>query len=65
MWIDTAEGRAYDDEEESSTYFGSQSGQGKKRKKAPFFKYAKKRKSYGNSSGNSKGSVLFVSHVIM
>ncbi|XP_037622400.1 Bloom syndrome protein homolog isoform X1 [Sebastes umbrosus] len=55
MWIDTAEGRAYDDEEESSTYFGSQSGQGKKRKKAPFFKYAKKRKSYGNSSGNSKG----------
>uniref|UniRef100_A0A8C2XBQ5 RecQ-like DNA helicase BLM n=1 Tax=Cyclopterus lumpus TaxID=8103 RepID=A0A8C2XBQ5_CYCLU len=52
---DTAQGRSYGDNEddtESSTYFHSQSAQGQKRKKAPFFKYSKKRK-----SGNSKGSL--------
>ncbi|XP_040895146.1 Bloom syndrome protein homolog isoform X2 [Toxotes jaculatrix] len=54
-WIDTTRGRTnidYDDEDdmESSTYFRSQ---GQKRKKAPFFKYSKKRK--GNTSSTSKG----------
>ncbi|KAM3610150.1 uncharacterized protein V6R79_026196 [Siganus canaliculatus] len=58
-WIDTSR-RAqieYEDEDdtESSTYFHSQAQQGQKRKKAPFFKYSKKRKGYGNSSSNSKG----------
>ncbi|XP_051237812.1 recQ-like DNA helicase BLM isoform X1 [Dicentrarchus labrax] len=58
-WIDTTRGRTgdYDDEDdtESSTYFRDQAPQGQKRKKAPFFKYSKKRKAYGNSSTNSKG----------
>ncbi|XP_068578499.1 recQ-like DNA helicase BLM isoform X2 [Cebidichthys violaceus] len=57
-WIDTAQGRSYGDDEddpESSTYFRSLSAQGQKRKKAPFFKYSKKRKPYGNTSANSKG----------
>ncbi|XP_029009012.1 recQ-like DNA helicase BLM isoform X2 [Betta splendens] len=59
-WIDTARGRAridYDDEDdaESSTYFRREAAQGQKRKKAPFFKYSKKKKGYGNSSYNSKG----------
>ncbi|XP_029290723.1 Bloom syndrome protein homolog isoform X2 [Cottoperca gobio] len=55
-WIDTAQGRTYgDDEYESSNYFHSQPAQGQKRKKAPFFKYSKKRKAYGNTSANSKG----------
>ncbi|XP_068459015.1 recQ-like DNA helicase BLM isoform X2 [Clinocottus analis] len=56
-WIDTAQGRSYggdEDDTESSTYF-RQSAQGQKRKKAPFFKYSKKRKPYGNTSANSKG----------
>ncbi|XP_044048027.1 Bloom syndrome protein homolog isoform X2 [Siniperca chuatsi] len=59
-WIDTTRGRAqgdYDDEDdtESSTYFCNQAARGQKRKKAPFFKYSKKRKGYGNTSGNSYG----------
>ncbi|XP_029378867.1 Bloom syndrome protein homolog isoform X2 [Echeneis naucrates] len=60
-WIDTTRGRAnieYDDEgddDESSTYFRNQSTQGQKRKKAPFFKYSKKRKGQGNTSSYSKG----------
>ncbi|XP_042352588.1 Bloom syndrome protein homolog isoform X2 [Plectropomus leopardus] len=57
-WIDTAQGRTYgdsDDDTESSTYFSKQATQGQKRKKAPFFKYAKKKKAYGNTSSNSKG----------
>lgn len=57
-WIDTAQGRTYGDSEddtESSTYFRNQSAQGQKRKKAPFFKYSKKKKAYGNTSANSKG----------
>lgn len=57
-WIDTAQGRTYGDSEddtESSTYFNNKPAQGQKRKKAPFFKYSKKKKAYGNSSGNSKG----------
>lgn len=55
-WIDTAQGRSYgEDDPESSTYFRSQSAQGRKRKKAPFFNYSKKRKPYGNTSANSKG----------
>uniref|UniRef100_A0A8C2XC58 RecQ-like DNA helicase BLM n=1 Tax=Cyclopterus lumpus TaxID=8103 RepID=A0A8C2XC58_CYCLU len=61
-WIDTAQGRSYGDNEddtESSTYFHSQSAQGQKRKKAPFFKYSKKRK-----SGNSKGSVMSLSFIL-
>ncbi|XP_067356804.1 recQ-like DNA helicase BLM isoform X1 [Channa argus] len=58
-WIDTKRGRAridYDDQDdtESSTYFRNEPAQGKKRKKAPFFKYSKKKK-YGNASANSKG----------
>ncbi|KAK2842256.1 hypothetical protein Q5P01_012456 [Channa striata] len=58
-WIDTTRGRAridYDDEDntESSTYFRTDTAQGQKRKKAPFFKYSKKRK-YGNATANSKG----------
>lgn len=62
-WIDTTRGRAridYNDEEdtESSTYFHNEAPQGQKRKKAPFFKYSKKRKAYGNNTSyNSKGSV--------
>ncbi len=68
-WIDMTRGCAqidYDDEDdtESSTYFRNQSAQGQKRKKAPFFKYSKKRKGYGNTSGNSKGFVVFLSHVL-
>lgn len=59
-WIDTTRGRSrveYDDEDdtESSTYFRNQTTQGQKRKKAPFFKYSKKKKAYGNTSSNSKG----------
>lgn len=57
-WIDTAQGRSYGgdaEDAESSTYFSSQSAQGQKRKKAPFFKYAKKKKAYGNPSAGSKG----------
>ncbi|XP_026222195.1 Bloom syndrome protein homolog isoform X2 [Anabas testudineus] len=59
-WIDTTRGRARidyddDDETESSTYFRNEAAQGQKRKKAPFFKYSKKRKGYGNTSVNSKG----------
>ncbi|KAM7396702.1 hypothetical protein PAMP_019725 [Pampus punctatissimus] len=58
-WIDVTRGRQgdYNDEDdtESSTYFGHQAAQGQKRKKAPFFKYSKKKKGYGNTSANSKG----------
>ncbi|XP_054475799.1 recQ-like DNA helicase BLM isoform X2 [Anoplopoma fimbria] len=55
-WIDTAQGRSYGDDEddtESSTYFRGQSAQGQKRKKAPFFKYSKKRKSTSKGRGYS------------
>ncbi|XP_037306777.2 recQ-like DNA helicase BLM isoform X2 [Pungitius pungitius] len=58
-WIDTAQGRSYgdeDDDAESSTYFRGQSAQGQKRKKAPFFKYSKKRKASGNSKGRGYSS---------
>uniref|UniRef100_A0A3B5ADX8 RecQ-like DNA helicase BLM n=1 Tax=Stegastes partitus TaxID=144197 RepID=A0A3B5ADX8_9TELE len=60
-WIDTTRGRTsvnYEDDEdtESSTYFRSKASQGQKRKKAPFFKYSKKKKAYGNSSSGSKGN---------
>ncbi|KAM7003430.1 recQ-like DNA helicase BLM [Tautogolabrus adspersus] len=58
-WIDTTRGRSaidYDDEDtESSSYFPNNAKQGQKRKKAPFFKYSKKKKAYGNTSTNSKG----------
>ncbi|XP_070763765.1 recQ-like DNA helicase BLM [Enoplosus armatus] len=57
-WIDMTRGHAqidYDDEDESSNYFRGQATQGQKRKKAPFFKYSKKRKGYGNTSAGSKG----------
>ncbi|XP_061781212.1 recQ-like DNA helicase BLM isoform X2 [Nerophis lumbriciformis] len=59
-WIDTAQGRSaveYEDEEDgdSSTYFRNQSAQGQKRKKAPFFKYSKKRKGYGGSNSKGRG----------
>uniref|UniRef100_A0A3B3ZU86 ATP-dependent DNA helicase n=1 Tax=Periophthalmus magnuspinnatus TaxID=409849 RepID=A0A3B3ZU86_9GOBI len=64
-WIDTSRGRTnsnfnfddddYEEEAESSTYFNKRAGQGQKRKKAPFFKFSKKRKGYSGSSGNSKG----------
>ncbi|XP_056272456.1 recQ-like DNA helicase BLM isoform X2 [Pseudoliparis swirei] len=57
-WIDTAQGRSYganEDDTESSTYFRSQAAQGQKRKKAPFFKFSKKKKPYSNTSANSKG----------
>lgn len=68
-WIDTSAGRWQgnysDDDTESSTYFRSQAKQGQKRKKAPFFKYSKKRKGYGNANSNSKGSVPFVSHHVV
>ncbi|KAM4734184.1 recQ-like DNA helicase BLM isoform 2-T2 [Anableps anableps] len=52
-WIDTR--RSEDDDTESSTYFREQSAQGQKRKKAPFFKYSKKKKGYSNQSYSSKG----------
>uniref|UniRef100_A0A8D3DWU9 RecQ-like DNA helicase BLM n=1 Tax=Scophthalmus maximus TaxID=52904 RepID=A0A8D3DWU9_SCOMX len=60
QWIDTTRGRAnidYDDDDdtESSTYFRNQGAQGRKRKKAPFFQYSK-RKAYGNASSNSRGN---------
>ncbi|XP_061577853.1 recQ-like DNA helicase BLM isoform X2 [Cololabis saira] len=54
-WIDTTRGRTYDDDyddTESSSYFNQRS-QGQKRKKAPFFKYSKKRK--GQASSGYKG----------
>uniref|UniRef100_A0A3P8TKN5 RecQ-like DNA helicase BLM n=1 Tax=Amphiprion percula TaxID=161767 RepID=A0A3P8TKN5_AMPPE len=60
-WIDTTRGRAridYDDDEddaESSTYFRNKTAQGQKRKKAPFFKYSKKKKAFGNSGSSYKG----------
>lgn len=60
-WIDTTAGRAcinyddYDEDVESSTYFPNQTTRGQKRKKAPFFKYSKKKKGYNNTSYNSKG----------
>uniref|UniRef100_A0A3Q2D8A2 BLM RecQ like helicase n=1 Tax=Cyprinodon variegatus TaxID=28743 RepID=A0A3Q2D8A2_CYPVA len=53
-WIDTR--RSEDEGMESSTYFCNQPAQGQKRKKAPFFKYSKKRKGYGKQSYSSKGS---------
>ena len=55
----------YDDEDdpESSTYFRNQAAQGQKRQKAPFFKYSKKKKGYGNTGANSKGSVICSSHI--
>ncbi|XP_061630293.1 recQ-like DNA helicase BLM isoform X1 [Phyllopteryx taeniolatus] len=56
-WIDTTRGREaveYDDDD-SSAYFRSQSAQGQKRKKMPFFKYNKKRKGYGGAGSNSRG----------
>jgi len=61
-WIDTTRGRTHEEEDdlESSTYFQNQAAQGQKRKKAPFFKYSKKRKGYGNASSSSKGCVEFV-----
>ncbi|XP_028306953.1 Bloom syndrome protein homolog isoform X3 [Gouania willdenowi] len=58
-WIDTTRGRSsvsYMDEEEdteSSVYFHKESTQGQKRKKAPFFKYSKKRKAYNNNTASS------------
>ncbi|XP_038124727.1 Bloom syndrome protein homolog isoform X2 [Cyprinodon tularosa] len=52
-WIDTR--RSEDEGMESSTYFCNQPAQGQKRKKAPFFKYSKKRKGYGKQSYSSKG----------
>ncbi|KAM4553529.1 recQ-like DNA helicase BLM [Fundulus diaphanus] len=52
-WIDPR--CSEDDDTESSTYFSNQSAAGRKRKKAPFFKYSKKRKGYGNQSYSSKG----------
>uniref|UniRef100_A0A669CP85 RecQ-like DNA helicase BLM n=1 Tax=Oreochromis niloticus TaxID=8128 RepID=A0A669CP85_ORENI len=58
-WIDTARGRTRgndEDDTESSTYFRNKSAQGQKRKKAPFFKYSKKKKGCGNTSSSSKGS---------
>uniref|UniRef100_A0A3Q2D7D7 BLM RecQ like helicase n=1 Tax=Cyprinodon variegatus TaxID=28743 RepID=A0A3Q2D7D7_CYPVA len=54
-WIDTR--RSEDEGMESSTYFCNQPAQGQKRKKAPFFKYSKKRKGYGKQSYSSKGYV--------
>ncbi|XP_030587379.1 Bloom syndrome protein homolog isoform X2 [Archocentrus centrarchus] len=57
-WIDTARGRTGgndEDDTESSTYFRNKPAQGQKRKKAPFFKYSKKKKGCGNTSSNSKG----------
>ncbi|KAM8861023.1 recQ-like DNA helicase BLM [Synchiropus picturatus] len=57
-WIDTRRSAIdYEDDEdaESSTYFRNQSAQGQKRKKAPFFKYSKKKKGYGGSGSYSKG----------
>uniref|UniRef100_A0A3P9JLI6 ATP-dependent DNA helicase n=1 Tax=Oryzias latipes TaxID=8090 RepID=A0A3P9JLI6_ORYLA len=54
-WIDTTRGRTQDEDDESSTYFSNRSAQGQKRKKAPFFKYSKKRKGFGNPSSNSRG----------
>ncbi|KAM9377443.1 recQ-like DNA helicase BLM [Pholidichthys leucotaenia] len=55
-WIDTTRGRTHDDDDmESSTYFRCQAGRGQKRKKAPFFKYSKKKKAFGNTSSTSKG----------
>uniref|UniRef100_A0A3P9JLH7 RecQ-like DNA helicase BLM n=1 Tax=Oryzias latipes TaxID=8090 RepID=A0A3P9JLH7_ORYLA len=55
-WIDTTRGRTQDEDDESSTYFSNRSAQGQKRKKAPFFKYSKKRKGFGNPSSNSRGN---------
>ncbi|XP_062276642.1 recQ-like DNA helicase BLM [Scomber scombrus] len=55
-WIDMARGRQgdYDDEDpESSTYFRNQAAQGQKRKKAPFFKYSKKKKANSKGRGYS------------
>ncbi|XP_024138132.1 Bloom syndrome protein homolog isoform X2 [Oryzias melastigma] len=54
-WIDTTWGRTQDEDDESSTYFGNKSARGQKRKKAPFFKYSKKRKGFGNANSNSRG----------
>ncbi|XP_068168942.1 recQ-like DNA helicase BLM isoform X2 [Antennarius striatus] len=58
-WIDTTAGRTHrnndEDNTESSTYFRNQTSQGQKRKKAPFFKYSKKKKGNGNTSYNFKG----------
>lgn len=57
-WIDATRGRAYDDDEaESSTYFHHKPAQGQKRKKAPFFKYSKKKKGQSNPGSSYKGCV--------
>uniref|UniRef100_A0A1A8JGA9 RecQ-like DNA helicase BLM n=2 Tax=Nothobranchius kuhntae TaxID=321403 RepID=A0A1A8JGA9_NOTKU len=56
-WIDTSQGRSHDDRDdlESSSYFCNQPARGQKRKKAPFFKYSKKRKGYGSSGSSARG----------
>ncbi|XP_029910141.1 Bloom syndrome protein homolog isoform X2 [Myripristis murdjan] len=58
-WIDTTRGRTheYDDygDDTESNYFSEHAAQGQKRKKAPFFKYAKKKKGFPNKNTNSKG----------
>lgn len=68
-WIDTTRGRTheYDDygDDTESNYFSEHAAQGQKRKKAPFFKYAKKKKGFPNKNTNSKGSVVCVSHFII
>ncbi|KAM4618598.1 recQ-like DNA helicase BLM [Polymixia lowei] len=58
-WIDTTRGCSDEhheyEEDESSSYFSNQVGQGQKRKKAPFIKNAKKKRGFSNKNGNSKG----------
>uniref|UniRef100_A0A8C6L9U3 RecQ-like DNA helicase BLM n=1 Tax=Nothobranchius furzeri TaxID=105023 RepID=A0A8C6L9U3_NOTFU len=54
---DTSQGRSHDDRDdlESSSYFCNQPARGQKRKKAPFFKYSKKRKGYSSSGSSARG----------
>ncbi|XP_071388298.1 recQ-like DNA helicase BLM [Centroberyx affinis] len=66
-WIDMARGRSnedleYGDDTESSSYFSDHTVQGQKRKKAPYFNNAKKRKGalierkgFGKKNTSSKG----------
>uniref|UniRef100_A0A667WHV5 ATP-dependent DNA helicase n=1 Tax=Myripristis murdjan TaxID=586833 RepID=A0A667WHV5_9TELE len=45
-----------EEQTDESNYFSEHAAQGQKRKKAPFFKYAKKKKGFPNKNTNSKGS---------
>uniref|UniRef100_A0A8B9K627 ATP-dependent DNA helicase n=1 Tax=Astyanax mexicanus TaxID=7994 RepID=A0A8B9K627_ASTMX len=66
-WIDTArdhlEDDVYDDEEDSSSsYFRSSTGRGEKRKKTPYSRKPKRRKSYNNQNTYKRSELVSEQH---